>query len=127
MQTVLVRMKSERQALARGGWAMSQSGWNQTSTWEGSITYGYDKCIELVESEIAVHVADEDQLRESIAELTAEMLDWVAGRRSHWNEYNLSEEGSANQAQALCAQHDASEVVKLSAAIQALLAQRGAP
>lgn len=58
---------------------------------------------------------------QQIDDLTTEMLDWVAGRRSHLNEYVQVETGyDRQQTLAYCAIADAQEVVKLSAAIQAL-------
>jgi hypothetical protein len=59
-----------------------------------------------------------------IAELTAEMLDWAEGRKSHWNEVLTAcpDPERRTEAFATCAGADAAEVQKLSAAIQALAA-----
>jgi hypothetical protein len=60
---------------------------------------------------------------ERIERLTAEMMEWVEGRRSWWNQHASSAGGDSQRlALATCAVVDAQEVVKLSAAIQALAA-----
>lgn len=47
------------------------------------------------------------------------MMQWARGERSHWNEFNRIA-GDPATVVAMCAVADAQEVVKLSAAIQAL-------
>lgn len=56
-----------------------------------------------------------------IASLTNLMLEWVEGKRSWHNQFSWTPE-TLDQCNALCAQADAAEVQKLSAAIQALAA-----
>lgn len=54
-------------------------------------------------------------------DLFAEMMDWVEGRKSHWNYYSNATEDPA-QASALCSQADSTEVQKFSAAVVAAIA-----
>ena len=49
------------------------------------------------------------------------MMQWVRGERSHWNDF-AGMDGDHATVRAMCAVADAQEVVKLSAAIQALAA-----
>jgi hypothetical protein len=63
-----------------------------------------------------------DKRRMKIDELESELLEWAEGRRSHvnvvWTAFGPDRRGEAMVA---CAQMDAAEVAKLSAAIQALV------
>jgi hypothetical protein len=63
-------------------------------------------------------------LRERIKALQTEMLEWVDGRRSTWNQF-CGLTGNRAEEIAQCAIADAHEVVKLSAAIVALRTEPG--
>lgn len=52
-------------------------------------------------------------------ELTAEMMEWVRGERSHWNSVGNTSDNRLFELQT-CAVMDAQEVVKIAAAINAL-------
>lgn len=57
-----------------------------------------------------------------IKALEEEMKEWVKGKRSHWNYYITTKQDDPADASVLCSIADACEVIKLSAAIQALAA-----